>query len=129
MVEASPDLALAPGIVVIGRAGQHLKIARNPQRVVLDRSPADKPHFPSVDVLFASAAEAFGSRVLALVLTGMGDDGLAGARVLKSHGATVLTEAQSSCVVYGMPRSVAEAGLSDAAVRLDRIVATLDDHL
>ena len=82
-------------------------------------------HRPSADVLFRSAADVFRERVLALVMTGMGDDGLEGAAWVKAQGGTVLTEAEQSCVIYGMPRSVVEAGLSDAAVPLDALAQEL----
>jgi two-component system chemotaxis response regulator CheB len=78
-----------------------------------------------VDVLFRSAAEAFGDRTLAVVLTGMGSDGTAGAAWVKAQGGRVFTEAEESCVVYGMPRSVAEAGLSDGSVPLDKMAGVI----
>jgi len=81
-------------------------------------SPLDKPHRPSVDVLFQSAAEVYRDRVLGVVMTGMGDDGKQGAAWIKSQGGTILTESERSCVIYGMPRSVVEARLSDKAVPL-----------
>jgi two-component system chemotaxis response regulator CheB len=68
--------------------------------------------------MFQSAAEIFGARTLGVVMTGMGSDGREGAAWVKGAGGRILTEAESSCVVYGMPRSVSEAGLSDAAVPL-----------
>jgi len=81
---------------------------------------------PSLDVTFASAARHYGGRVLALVLTGMGADGREGARALKARGATVWAQDEASCVVYGMPMAVFEAGLADALIPLgvitDRIV-------
>jgi len=63
--------------------------------------------------------------VLGIVMTGMGSDGREGAAWIKAKGGTVLTEAEQTCVVYGMPRSIVEAGLSDGAVALDRMVDTL----
>jgi two-component system chemotaxis response regulator CheB len=93
--------------------------------VSLEISPLDKPHRPSVDVLFESVAAVFGASALGVVLTGMGDDGTAGARALVAAGSRVLTEAESSCVVYGMPRSVVEAGLSSGAVDLARMVEAI----
>jgi two-component system chemotaxis response regulator CheB len=91
----------------------------------LDVRPIDTPYRPSVDALFHSAAEVYGSRVLGIVMTGMGSDGREGAAWIKAKGGTVLTEAEQTCVVYGMPRSIVEAGLSDGAVALDRMVDTL----
>ena len=70
--------------------------------------------------LFQSAADVYGARVLGVVMTGMGSDGREGAAWIKAKGGTVLTEAEESCVVYGMPRSVVEAGLSDGEVALER---------
>jgi len=93
--------------------------------VRLDVRPLDTPHRPSVDVLFQSAADVYGDRVLGVVMTGMGADGRDGAAWIKARGGAVLTEAEETCVVYGMPRSVVEAGLSDEAVPLDRITAAI----
>ena len=76
-------------------------------------------HKPAVDVLFKSAAEVYGSRLLGVVMTGMGSDGKEGAAWIKSQGGLVFTEAESSCVVYGMPCSVMEAGLSDKSIALE----------
>ena len=84
------------------------------------KRPADTPHRPAIDVLFKSAAECYGEGVLGVVMTGMGNDGKEGAAWIKAQGGTVLTEAEESCVIYGMPRSVVEAGLSDAAVPLNK---------
>jgi two-component system chemotaxis response regulator CheB len=84
----------------------------------LDLRPLDTLHRPSVDVLFRSAADVYGTRTLGVVMTGMGSDGREGAAWIKACGGRVLTEAESTCVVYGMPRSVVEAGLSDGAVPL-----------
>jgi two-component system chemotaxis response regulator CheB len=131
VVEASPGLPMLPGQVVVARAGLHLKLLRNGAEVqaLLDTDPLGTPHRPAVDVLFESAASAYGSRVLGVVLTGMGDDGTRGARAIKAKGGEILTEAESSCVVYGMPRSVFEAGLSSASVRIDAMAAEIVRHL
>jgi two-component system chemotaxis response regulator CheB len=85
----------------------------------LDARPFNTLHKPSVDVLFQSVAEVYGNRVLGVVMTGMGSDGKQGAAWIKSQGGIVFTEAESSCVVYGMPSTVVEAGLSDKSVALD----------
>lgn len=117
VLEASEGLELRAGRVVVARAGQHLKLRRQGKAVYacLDIAPTDLLHRPAVDVLFESAARLFGRGVLGVVLTGMGDDGLRGARAIHEAGGEVLTETESSCVVYGMPRCVAEAGLSSGA--------------
>ncbi len=127
VVEASEGLTLRPGLVVLARAGIHMRLVREEDvvRVRLDVAPLGTPHRPSVDVLFESAAQAYRAEVLGVVLTGMGQDGLQGARALHEAGGTIFTESPSSCVVYGMPRAVAEAGLSHRSVPLDRMAAAI----
>jgi two-component system chemotaxis response regulator CheB len=80
-------------------------------------------------VLFQSAAEVYGGRVLGVVMTGMGDDGREGAAWIKAQGGTILTEDEKSCIIYGMPRSVVESGLSDGAATLDRMAQTIIENL
>ena len=70
-------------------------------------------------------AEIYGSRVLGVVMTGMGSDGLLGAGHIKARGGRVVTEAESSCVVYGMPRVVVEASLSDRSATLDGMAGAI----
>ena len=70
---------------------------------------------------YASAARAYGSKVLALILTGMGADGCDGARLLKREGATIWAQNRESCTIYGMPQAVVNAGLADAVLDLDDI--------
>jgi two-component system chemotaxis response regulator CheB len=126
--EAVDGDVLRPGAVLIAQAGYHLSLARRADRRVVARlslQPLDTPHRPAVDVLFRSAAEVYGERTLAVVLTGMGSDGTAGAGWVKAQGGRVFTEAEETCVVYGMSRSVAEAGLSDRSVPLDRMAEAI----
>lgn len=127
VIEARDDVVLRPGLVVVARAGMHLKLESRggEPKVSLDFSPHGKPHRPSVDVLLASAAATFGADVLAVVLTGMGEDGLLGAQAVRAAGGVILTESESSCVVYGMPRAVHEAGLDDAQLPLDEVTRAL----
>ena len=79
--------------------------------------------------MFASAAEVYGGRVLAVVMTGMGNDGTRGAKQIREAGGRVITEAESSCVVYGMPRAVVEAGASDAVATLTALPRTIMEML
>jgi two-component system chemotaxis response regulator CheB len=132
VIEAREGETLRPGLVLLAPAGRHLTLHRNGDgktSVRLDVRPLDTPHRPSVDVLFQSAAEVYGERVLGVVMTGMGTDGRDGAAWIKARGGTVLTEAEETCVVYGMPRAVVEAGLSDQAVPLDRLTAAIMERL
>ena len=80
---------------------------------------------PCVDVTFASAAKHFAGQVLGVILTGMGADGREGARVLKQGGSIIWAQDEQSCVVYGMPMAVAEAGLADRVLPLSDIGASL----
>jgi two-component system, chemotaxis family, protein-glutamate methylesterase/glutaminase len=131
VVEARDQLALVPGRVVIGRAGLHLVVRASSAALTarLDALPLDRPHRPSVDVLFASAARAVGADALGVVFTGMGDDGLAGARAITGAGGAVITQSASSCVVYGMPRCVVEAGLSVESADIEGIPEAIVRHL
>jgi two-component system chemotaxis response regulator CheB len=95
----------------------------------LDVRPLDTPHRPAVDVLFQSAADVYGARVLGVVMTGMGADGRDGAAWIKARGGQIITESEPSCVVYGMPRSVVEAGLSDATASLERMFDVILERL
>jgi two-component system chemotaxis response regulator CheB len=129
--EAAEGDEVRPGTVLLAPAGRHLLFRRVRGRVVahLDLRPLDTPHRPSVDVLFQSAAETFGARTLGVVMTGMGSDGRQGAAWIKAQGGRVLTESEESCVVYGMPRSVVEAGLSDASVTLENMAVAILERL
>lgn len=129
VVEATRTTRLEIGRLVLAPAGVHLRVEGGGELSLKPGVP-DELHVPSVDELFRSGADAFGMRCLAVVFTGMGRDGTVGASWVKAAGGRVLAEAESSCVVYGMPRSVVEAGLADEVVpldgMLDRISAWLD---
>jgi two-component system chemotaxis response regulator CheB len=126
VVESTEGLELVPGMAVLARAGEHLTIQR--EHGALRARMQTRPNgmfMPSVDELFKSGAEAAGARALGVVLTGMGDDGLAGSRAIAAARGSLITEAASSCVVYGMPRVVQEAGLGATSVPLDRLAEEL----
>jgi two-component system chemotaxis response regulator CheB len=132
VVEAKEGEVMRPGLIVLAQAGRHLTFRRNSRGAVVVQMPMlpiEKPHRPSVDVMFESAADVYRDKVLGVVMTGMGDDGKQGAAWIKSQGGTVLTESEDSCVIYGMPRSVVEAGLSDASVPLDKMAQQIIERL
>lgn len=119
------------GEVLVAPGDFHLRFASvvGGVRVRLDQGPAENFCRPAVDVLFRSAAEVYGGRVLAAVLTGMGQDGLEGVRALSARGARVVVQDEATSVVWGMPGAVALAGLADEIVPLPelprRLVAAL----
>lgn len=130
--EAAEGELLRAGTALLAPAGRHLSFRRMDDGSVtahLDLYPLDTPHRPAVDVLFRSAATIFRERVLGVVMTGMGSDGKEGAAWIKAQGGTVFTEAEESCVVYGMPRSVAEAGLSDRVFPLSQIAEAIMESI
>lgn len=126
--EAESGDRLEPGRGFVAPGGSHLVLRPAAAGLTLQVTgePAETLHKPSVDVTFSSFAECAGGATLAVVLTGMGSDGLAGVRALKRHGAYTITQEAESCVVYGMPRAVAEAGLSDVALPIAEIAAALN---
>jgi two-component system chemotaxis response regulator CheB len=114
---------VAPGSVWLAPGGRHLLIARDGGRPCfhLDDGPEEHACRPAVDPLFRSAATVFGSSALAVVLTGMGQDGLAGARVVHEAGGRVLVQDEVTSVVWGMPGAVARAGLAHAVLSLPQL--------
>lgn len=123
-VKEAQDLdVLKPGVAYLAPGGKQMNICkRGGQPTLLISEPEiGQTYKPSVDITFASAAEAFPGSVLALVLTGMGADGREGARKLKAGGATIWSQDEASCVVYGMPAAIAEAGLADKVLALNDI--------
>ena len=129
--EAAEGDVIEAGNVYLAAAGRHLSFRRAGTNIVahLDVRPLDMPHRPAVDVMFQSAAEVFGARVMGVVMTGMGSDGREGAAWIKARGGQIITEAEQSCVVYGMPRSVVEAGLSDASASLEKMFDVILERL
>lgn len=126
VVEASEGLELVPGMAVLARAGEHLAIKNEHGKLRAHlRTTPNGVFMPSVDELFKSGAAAVGARSLGVVLTGMGDDGLIGSRAIAAAGGALITEAASSCVVYGMPRVVQEARLGAISVPLDALAEEL----
>jgi two-component system chemotaxis response regulator CheB len=131
VLEAEEGMELRRGRAILAKAGVDLFVAGGGDAlsVHLDMGPSHSLHRPSVDVLFQSAARSLGKRALGVVLTGMGNDGLEGSRALTGAGGQVLTESETSCVVYGMPRVVKEAGLSIAEAPLEQMVAEISGRL
>ena len=127
-VEGEPILA---GAVLIAPGGRHMVVRARvdaatgqPERIVgSNDAPPENSCRPSVDVLFRSVATHYAGNILAVVMTGMGSDGCEGVRAMKRQGCLCLTQSEDSCVIYGMPMAVDEAGLSDQRVPL-RLLAS-----
>jgi len=127
ITEAKEGDVIQPGHLYIAPGGKHMVVRKTIEgrlvhQIGLNENPPVKSCRPSVDVLFRSVASAYNGNVLAVVLTGMGDDGCDGVAALKRKGCYCITQNEETCVVYGMPRAVNEAGLSDETVPLDQIV-------
>jgi two-component system chemotaxis response regulator CheB len=123
--EATQGASVDAGKILIAPGDFHLKVASSGNgavRVCLDQSAPQNSCRPSVDALFASAGEVYAGAVVAVILTGMGQDGLRGVEILKAQGASVLAQDQASSVVWGMPGAVVNAGLADCVLPLDRVV-------
>jgi two-component system chemotaxis response regulator CheB len=118
--EAEEGDRLQVGQALLAPGGFHMKVNKNGE-ISLNKMPPVHGVRPSVDVTMMSLAENFGSQVIGVVLTGMGRDGTNGSALIRSCGGKIIAEDESSCVVWGMPRSVYEAGQTDIVVPLDEI--------
>ena len=126
--EARAGQPVEAGNVYIAPGGHHMRVARNggATAIVIDDGPPINFCKPSVDPLFASAAELWGPKVLGLMLTGMGADGLSGSRALVAAGGNVLAQDEATSVVWGMPGQVAHAGLASALLPIEEIAPRLN---
>ncbi len=127
--EAENGESVIPGRVLVAPGGYHMEIERargaGCATVRLREGPLRNECRPSVDTLFESVAKSYPGRLLSIVMTGMGVDGREGVRRLRERGARSVTQDEESCVIYGMPRAVVEAQLSDEVVVLDRLAARI----
>jgi two-component system chemotaxis response regulator CheB len=122
--EATFGKHLARGLALVAPGDYHLRFEVG-GRVVLDQGPRRNHLRPAVDITMESAAGHYKSATVGVVLTGMGADGTEGAWHIKAAGGKMIAQDESTSVVYGMPRSVIEAGLADQVVPLPRIASTL----
>jgi two-component system chemotaxis response regulator CheB len=122
--EAAGGESLNSGKLFLAPGGAHLRIGAD-KRLRLSDDPPEGGLRPRADLTIADAARVYGPALLLVVLTGMGKDGLEGARAVKRAGGRILVEAESTCVVYGMPRAIAEAGLADDILPLDELAAAI----
>jgi len=122
--EAEHGDTLKPGCAYLAPGGRQMILdgtAKSTKLKVIEDNSEKIAFKPSVDVSFGSAAKIFGGSVLGIILTGMGSDGREGSRMLKSRGAKIWAQDEASCVVYGMPQSVTNAGISELSLSLTDI--------
>ena len=126
--EASHGETIEPNNAYIAPGGRHMRLvpgAEGRKMVQITDDPPENNCKPAVDYLFRSAANNFPGQAMAVILTGMGNDGVLGLRLLKRHGCYVIAQDEASCVVFGMPKAAVDAGLTDAILPLDTIAARI----
>jgi two-component system chemotaxis response regulator CheB len=116
--------ALRPGTVYVGGDDHHLGVSAT-RRIQLSNAPAVGGFRPSGTVLFESVAAAFGSRAVAVILTGMGRDGVDGLQAIRRAGGRTIAESKETAVIYGMPAAAVHAGLADFILPLDQVCAAV----
>jgi len=122
--EAEDAVVMEPGTVYIAPSGSHL-LVRPEGRLELDSGPALRGFRPSCDMLLTSAGEAFGSRCIGVILTGMGRDGARGLKEIRERGGRTIAQDEASSAVWGMPREAVQLGAAQEVLPLDRIGSTL----
>lgn len=125
--EAKDGDRLERGVVLIAPGGRHMQLQRRGGHyyaVIVDGPPVNR-HKPSVDVLFRSVAEVSSGDVLAIMLTGMGDDGARGMKQLHDGGARTIAQDEASCVVFGMPKEAIKLGAVDQVMPLERVSSAI----
>ncbi len=128
-VELAKDgIAAGPGMVVLAPDGHHLLVDSAHRLQVVDEAPVGA-HRPSGNLLFESAAQAYGTSLLAVILTGMGRDGVDGLRLARSRGGTVLAQAPETCAVPGMPSAAIDAGVVDLILTPEQLAEEIAERL
>ncbi len=129
--EASQGTVVNKGNIYIAPGGYHMRVVRQEKQELLqlDQGEPENSCRPAVDVLFRSAAEAYSGAVIAVVLTGMGQDGKRGVELLRQKGSYVIAQDQKSSVVWGMPGAVVQAGLAHSVVDLRSVVPEIGRHV
>jgi two-component system, chemotaxis family, protein-glutamate methylesterase/glutaminase len=125
--EADGGELLDPSVALLAPGGKHMRVATG-GRINLTDEPEIGALRPRADLMISDAAKVFGERTLLVVMTGMGNDGLAGAEEVKRRGGRILVEAASTCTVYGMPRAVEEAKLADEVLPLHELADAIAEE-
>jgi two-component system chemotaxis response regulator CheB len=122
--EAAGGERLDPGTALLAPGGKHLRLTGD-AITELSEEPAVGGLRPRADLLIEDAARIYRERLLLVVLTGMGSDGLRGAAAVRRHGGRILVEAEETCTIYGMPRAIVDRGLADEVLSLDRLAGAI----
>ncbi len=127
--EAENGEVVKSKVIYVAPGDYHMEVRKENEHVIikLHKGPPENNCRPSVDVLFRSAAEVYKNKILAIILTGMGNDGFKGAKMLKEKGAYVVAQDEESSVVWGMPGVVAKAGVADEVIPLDKIAKLISE--
>lgn len=128
VVEAEDKMPIKPAQVIIAKGGLHMEVVGDIRSayITLTERPVQMGLRPCADFMMKTAADTFKEKVVGVVLTGMGSDGTIGSQAIKSKGGIIIAEDKSSCVVYGMPKSVADAGLVDKILPLHKIAEEME---
>lgn len=126
--EAEPGDQLEVGKALLAPGGFHMVLDEN-KKIALNQNPTVHGVRPAIDVTMFSVVQHFGNSVVSVILTGMGVDGTSGSTLIKSAGGHVFAEAESSCVVYGMPRSVVESGSADQILPIHELAPAIMNYL
>ena len=131
VVEASDNTPAAAGKVFLAAGGKPMKlVARESDLIVrVNDDPPENGVRPAVDYVLRSATAILGGAALAVIMTGMGRDGVAGCRYLKQAGGFVFAQSQEDCIVYGMPKAVIEENLADRVLPLGKIAPAVVRHI
>lgn len=126
--EAEDNEPIRPGVVYIAPGGLHMTIQGpiSSPRIDISPAPLNTLHRPSVDVMMESLVQFYGKSLLGVIMTGMGKDGLDGLTSLKKKGGNIIAQDEATCVVYGMPKAVVDAGIADIVTPLEKIADTIN---
>ena len=126
VVEAENGMRVENNVVYIAKGGYHMEIGSD-KKIILNEDAPIWGVRPAVDKLFISASKVYGDKLLSAVLTGMGKDGAKGTEVIKDFGGVTISEHQSTCVIYGMPKAAYNTGKVDFVLPLDKIAPKITE--
>lgn len=126
VVEAENGMRVENNVVYIAKGGYHMEISSD-KKIILNEDAPIWGVRPAVDKLFVSASKVYGDKLLSAVLTGMGKDGAKGTEVIKDFGGVTISEHQSTCVIYGMPKAAYNTGKVDFVLPLDKIASKITE--